>query len=81
MKLKYFTVERHEKADDIISRMRREFGSGVILHSYSPLIELGGNLRILELRAGYANSLTVKIDGPEFILKELQQFFIGGGRL
>jgi len=60
--------------------MRRELGA-TRLYSYAPLINLGGNTKILELRQNLNNNLIVKIDGPEFLLSELKEYFSNGGNV
>lgn len=80
-KLKYFTVERTDQTfEDVRRKMRRELGE-LTLYAYSPLIDLGGNFKVLELKPAMDVSLTVKVDGPEFLIKELQRYFINGGKL
>lgn len=80
-RLKYFTVEKTDRnINDVLSKMRRELGA-TRLYSYAPLINLGGNTKILELRHDLSNNLLIKIDGPEFLLKELKEYFTNGGNI
>lgn len=81
MKLKYFTVERSDKnIKDVLSKLRRELGVSR-LHAYVPLVALGGNTRILELKKSITSELVIKVDGPEFIMKELYDYFVDGGNI
>lgn len=82
MTLKYFTIERTDRnLQDVLRKLRRELGT-MRLHSFIPIVSLGGNTKIIELRQNYGrDGLIVKIDGPEFLIKEIQEYFSKGGMI
>lgn len=82
-RLKYITVEMTDKTtQDVIRKIRRELGVSMRLYAYTGLIALSGNHRILELRATLKdNDLLIKVEGPEFLLEEVRQYFSNGGMI
>jgi hypothetical protein len=80
-KLKYITVEMTDKTvQDVVRKIRRELGVSMRLYAYTGLIALSGNHRILELRSTLSeNDFLIKVEGPEFLLEEVRQYFFNGG--
>lgn len=74
MLIGYFTIERNEKLEDVISKIKRQTGTVY----YRPLfrgIGLTGNQKVLTLNKTYNTSEFIKIDGPGFLIDELFDHF------
>jgi len=82
LRLKYITIERADRTkEDVLRKIRRELGRPMRLFSYAPLIQLTGNSRILELKPNMREDFLIKVDGPEFLLKEIKEHFNNGGNV
>lgn len=81
--IKYITIEPSERTvKDVLSKIKRELGKPIRLYSYTGLISLLGNKKILELRTSLSeNGLLIKVEGPEFLLEEVRKYFVDGPSL
>ena len=81
MRLKYITVEKTDsELSHVLSKIRRELGRAYYLRARSPLLDLTGNYKILELMTtSIKEDLVVKIEGPSFIMLEVYEHFKNGG--
>lgn len=70
---KYISIESHENFDMAKSKIQREAGTlnlRVIQATYS----LSGTKKVLTLH--YDSYSYIKVDGPGFLIDELEKFFI-----
>lgn len=74
---KYITIDPHENFAMAKSKIKREAGT-LNLRVFYPSYNLSGNKRVLTLH--YDANNYVKVDGPGFLIKELEQFFLSSAR-
>ena len=70
---KYITIEPHENFDTAKSKIQREAGT-LNLRIFEPIYNLSGNKKVLTLH--YDMNNYIKVDGPGFLILELEKFFI-----
>lgn len=74
--IRYITIERGEDFNSSISKLSRYLGSLNQYNVYDKPETLMGTFKILKLRRTQnINSVSVKIDGPGFIIDQLFDFF------
>ncbi|MFW5889494.1 MAG: hypothetical protein ACOCUD_03840 [Bacillota bacterium] len=74
---KYITIEAHENFDSAKSKIQREAGT-LNLRTMHATYNLSGTKKVLTLH--YDMNNWIKVDGPGFIIDELEKFFIFGSR-
>ncbi len=78
MKIKYFSIDKSDETlNDVLIKLKRELGI-IKLYSYSPVVVLFGNQRILELKQSLTSDILIKVDGPDFLINELKDYFTNG---
>ena len=70
--LKYYTVQREERAKDVLRRLTFKYPLRW-LYVFEEPIKLGGTQKILTVRVLKAPGVIIRIDGPGWIIEQIRE--------